>query len=129
MPDKPFRISDRLRSFRYAGQGLLHAFRVTHNFYIHTAIAVLVVTAAIWLQVSAVEAAILTLCIGMVSAAEVFNTAIEELVDLMHPQQDPRAGRVKDLAAGAVLICAIAAAVAGLFILLPPLLMRLGVTG
>ncbi|MBI1192304.1 MAG: diacylglycerol kinase family protein [Bacteroidetes bacterium] len=126
MPDKPFRFTERLRSFRYAGQGLLHAFRVTHNFYIHTGMAVLVVAAALWLQVSAAEAAVLALCIGAVSAAEVFNTAIEALVDLLHPEQDPRAGRVKDLAAGAVLICAVAAAAAGLFILLPPLLSRLG---
>ncbi len=129
MPDKPFRFSSRLRSFRYAGQGLLHAFRVTHNFYLHAGIAALVLAAAVWLQVSLLQAAVLALCIGLVSAAEVFNTAIEELVDLLHPEQHPRAGRVKDLAAGAVLICATAAAVAGLFILLPPLMLRLGLTG
>jgi diacylglycerol kinase len=129
MAHKPFRIAERLRSFRYAGKGLLHAFRVTHNFYLHAGIAAVVIGVALWVQVSLLEAAVLALCIGLVSAAEVFNTALEELVDLLHPQRDPRAGRIKDMAAAAVLLCAVAAAAAGLFILLPPLLARLGAIG
>lgn len=88
--------------------------------------AVFVIGMAFWLGVSRTQAAVLALCIGFVGAAEVMNTAIEELVNLLHPSRDPRAGRIKDLAAGAVLISAIVAAVAGLLILLPPLLRRLG---
>jgi diacylglycerol kinase len=56
---------------------------------------------------------------------EVINTAVEELVDLLHPGKSPAAGRVKDLAAGAVLLAAIGAAVAGVLILGPPLWVRL----
>ena len=58
----------------------------------------------------------------MVLAAEGFNTAIERLVDLVSPDYHPIAGDVKDIAAGAVLICAIAAAIIGIIVFLPYLL-------
>lgn len=56
---------------------------------------------------------IVVLCIGVVIAAELFNTAIERLVDLVSPERHPIAGFVKDVAAGAVLLCAVAAAIVG----------------
>jgi diacylglycerol kinase (ATP) len=68
------------------------------------------------------EWCIVTLCFGMVLAAEGFNTAIERLVDLVSPDYHPIAGDVKDIAAGAVLICAIAAAIIGMIVFLPYLL-------
>ena len=55
----------------------------------------------------------------MVLAAEGFNTAIERLVDLVSPDFHTVAGDVKDVAAGAVLICAIAAAIIGMIIFIP----------
>jgi diacylglycerol kinase (ATP) len=55
----------------------------------------------------------------MVLAAEGFNTAIERLVDLVSPDYHPIAGDVKDVAAGAVLICAIAAAIVGMIVFIP----------
>ena len=62
---------------------------------------------------------IIILCIGVVIAAELFNTAIEKLVDLVSPQQHPVAGQVKDIAAGAVLVCAATAAIIGLIVFIP----------
>lgn len=62
---------------------------------------------------------IIALCIGVVIAAELFNTAIERLVDLVSPGRHPLAGQVKDIAAGAVLVCAAAAAIIGLIIFVP----------
>ena len=62
---------------------------------------------------------IVILCIGVVIAAELFNTAIEKLVDLVSPQQHPVAGQVKDIAAGAVLVCAATAAIIGLIVFIP----------
>ena len=59
------------------------------------------------------------LCIGLVVSAELFNTAIERLVDLVSPQRHPLAGQVKDIAAGAVLVCALAAIAVGLIIFVP----------
>ena len=59
------------------------------------------------------------MCIGTVIAAELFNTAIVKLVDLVSPQQHPVAGQVKDIAAGAVLVCAATAAIIGLIAFIP----------
>ena len=61
----------------------------------------------------------IVICIGLVIAAELFNSAIERLVDLVSPQRHPVAGQVKDIAAGAVLVCALAAMVVGLIIFVP----------
>ena len=55
----------------------------------------------------------------MVIAAELLNTALENVVDICSPELNPRAKRVKDTAAGAVLIVSLAAAAAGLIIFLP----------
>ncbi|MBR2161574.1 MAG: diacylglycerol kinase family protein, partial [Bacteroidaceae bacterium] len=59
------------------------------------------------------------LCFSMVISAELFNSAVERLTDLAHPDLHPLAGKVKDIAAGAVLVTAIAAAAVGLIIFLP----------
>ncbi len=61
----------------------------------------------------------MSLAIGLVWATETFNTALERLVDLCSPQYDKVAGQAKDLAAGAVLLAAVAAAIVGLIIFLP----------
>jgi diacylglycerol kinase (ATP) len=67
---------------------------------------------------SRTEWIVVVLCIGAVLGAEAFNTAIEKMCDHLHPQQHPEIGKVKDLAAGAVLLVSIAAAVCGVMILL-----------
>ena len=71
------------------------------------------------LGITRMEWMIIILCIGVVIAAELFNTAIEKLVDLVSPQQHPVAGQVKDIAAGAVLVCAATAAIIGLIVFIP----------
>jgi len=60
--------------------------------------------------------ALLILSIGIVWSAEAFNSAIEFLVDLVHPQWDDKAGRIKDLAAAAVLLVSIASALVGVLV-------------
>ena len=72
------------------------------------------ITKAEWLAV--------IICIGMVITAEPFNSAIERLVDMVSPQWQSIAGEVKDIAAGAVLVTAIAAAIVGLIVFVPYLL-------
>jgi diacylglycerol kinase len=124
-PQKPFNLRHRARSFRYAWKGIVHAFRVTPNFRIHLVMAAAVIGLMLWLPSPALHQAVLLLCIGLVMAAETMNTAVEELVDLLHPQRDARAGRIKDLAAGAVLLAAIFAALVGAILLLPPLWVKL----
>ena len=81
--------------------------------------AMAVIIAGIVLGITRTEWIMVVMCIGTVIAAELFNTAIEKLVDLVSPVRHPVAGRVKDIAAGAVLICAVAAAIIGLIIFIP----------
>lgn len=114
-------LSERASSFRYAARGI-RLLTAEPNARIHLALTATVVVLGIGLGVSASEWGLLLLAIGLVLAAEGFNTALEALADSIHPERDPRIARAKDLAAGAVLIAAISAAGVGLLVLGPPLL-------
>lgn len=105
--------------FRFAVRGISHFFRTQRNARIQLAVAVLVVAAGLFLGLTATEWMVVVICIAMVLAAEMFNTAIELLTDLVSPEYSEKAGRIKDVAAGAVLLTAVAAIIAGLFIFLP----------
>ena len=109
----------QLRSFRYAWQGIRCCVGREQNLSFHLIVTVCVVAAGFAFGITPGEWAAVVLCIGMVIAAELFNTAIERLVDLVSPQRHPLAGQVKDIAAGAVLVCALAAIVVGLIIFIP----------
>ena len=109
----------RLRSFRYAFAGVRLLFGKEHNARIHATITVLVVVAGIVLRVSPMEWGVLVICIGMVLSAEAFNSAIERVANYLTTERDDRIRDIKDLAAGAVLLCAIASAVAGLIVFVP----------
>ena len=85
----------------------------------HLLVMVLVIIAGIGFGISRMEWVAVILCFGMVISAELFNSAVERLTDLAHPDLHPLAGKVKDIAAGAVLVTAIAAAAIGLIIFLP----------
>jgi diacylglycerol kinase len=116
-----------LRSFSYAGRGLRLGVRSHMNMRIHLAIAALVALVAVWAGVSAPEAVVLVLCVTIVLAAELFNSAIEVLVDLQVGEQfHVLAGHAKDLAAAAVLVTAGGAAVAGAIVLGKPVLQAVG---
>ena len=114
-----------LRSFGFAAQGLLYLFRTQPNFWVHTLAAMLVAVFSAWLGTTPAETGVLFLAIGVVMAAEAFNSALEALVDLASPEYHPLARIAKDTAAGAVLLAAFAAAVVGLVILGPRLIQRL----
>jgi len=86
----------------------------------HAFATIAVVALAIILRIDATGWALLTIAISMVWVAETFNTAIEVLCDKLHPEHDAAIGRAKDLAAGAVLVTAIAAAILGARVLGPP---------
>lgn len=112
-------LQKRIKSFAYAFKGVCSFLTKEHNAWIHCT-AIVVVSIAGWaLGITRMEWVAVTICFGMVLAAEAFNTAIERLVDLVSPDFHPIAGDVKDVAAGAVLICAIAAAIVGLIVFVP----------
>ncbi|MEA2688707.1 MAG: undecaprenol kinase [Candidatus Eremiobacteraeota bacterium] len=91
---------------------------------VHAAIAVLVVAAGIVLRFSLVSWAVVSLAIGLVLAAELLNTAIEAVVDLVSPAEHPLAKRAKDVAAAGVLVASLAALAAGVFVLAATLAAR-----
>lgn len=116
---------DRINAFRFAFEGLAYLLRTQPHARIHLAMTVAVVAAGWWLHVSALAWAALVLAMGAVWAAEAFNTAVEAVVDLTTPRFHPLAKAAKDVAAAGVLLAAMAAAVVGLLVFLPPLLARL----
>ena len=115
-------LQKRLKSFTYAFKGIRSFIPKEHNAWIHCTAIVLVTLAGFYFSVTKLEWTILVMCFAVVLAAEAFNTAIERLVDLVSPSYHPIAGDVKDVAAGAVLICAIGAAIIGCIIFLPYLI-------
>ncbi|TND08518.1 MAG: diacylglycerol kinase [Bacteroidetes bacterium] len=123
--NKPFSLRARLRSFGYAFKGIAVFMKTQHNAWIHLLAACAAVFLGFWLQISTVEWCVVILCIGLVFAAEAFNTAIEWLTDLVSPGKNEKAGKVKDLAAGAVLLISLASAACGIIIFLPKLIDKL----
>jgi len=109
----------QLRSFGYAWKGIRCCVGKEQNLSFHLIATVLTVIAGFLLDIARTDWMIVILCIGVVIAAELFNTAIEKLVDLVSPQQHPVAGQVKDIAAGAVLVCAATATIIGLIVFIP----------
>lgn len=105
-----------LKSFQFAWRGLRAAFSEQPNLRIHAGAASLVVVAGLFFEISVGDWALLALCVGLVVVAELFNTAIEYLVDMVQPQFEPRAGKVKDIAAAAVLMAAITSIIVAVLI-------------
>ena len=112
-------MKKRIRSFGYAGKGIKVVFGSEPNMKIHILIAVLVVVCGFIFSLNVTEWIECLLCIGLVFGMEMMNTAIENVVDLASPNLHPLAGKAKDIAAGAVLICAIIAVIVGLLIFVP----------
>jgi diacylglycerol kinase (ATP) len=108
-----------VRSFRYAGRGLVELFLYENNAKVHVLAAVAVVGLGLWVRLSRLEWAVLMMQIGLVFAAEGFNTAIEKLADRVTTEPDPLIRAAKDLAAGAVLAVAIMAVVVAGLIFVP----------
>lgn len=109
----------QLRSFGYAWKGIRCCVGKEQNLSFHLIAMVVTVIAGFLLEITRIDWMIVILCIGVVIAAELFNSAIEKLVDLVSPERHPIAGQVKDIAAGAVLVCAATAAIIGLIVFIP----------
>ncbi len=112
-------MNKRIKSFGYAFHGIGQTLKSEPNMRIHLVIAVLVVICGFLFKISTMEWLFCLFCFGLVFGAELFNSAIESLVDLVSPEYHPLAGRAKDIAAGAVLVCAVFSAIGGLIIFVP----------
>ncbi len=114
-------VSKMLRSFIPALAGLRFLLQ-ENNARFHLLAAIIALSAGFYLRISAIEWVIILILIGLVLAAETFNTAIEKLCDFVSPEYNEIIGKVKDLAAAAVLIIATAAVIIGIVIFLPKIL-------
>jgi diacylglycerol kinase (ATP) len=114
-------FTGRLRSVRFALQGIATMLRSQHNAWIHAAVTVAVVGLGFACRLSTAEWCWIVLAIIAVWTAEALNTAFEFLTDVASPTFHPVAGKAKDVAAGAVLIAALGAVVIGLLVFGPHL--------
>jgi diacylglycerol kinase len=113
------------RSFHFAFLGLRYLFRSQRNARIELALGVIACAIAAWVRITRAEWAVLVFTIALVLILEGLNTAIEAAIDLASPSFHHLAKRAKDLAAGMVLIAAMASVLVGLLILGPPLVAKL----
>lgn len=109
----------RIQSFRCAIDGIKIAWREESNFRIEIICAVAIILLSRVLHIGRTEFAVVILTIGFVLAVEALNTSLEELCDKFEPNHDPHIGKIKDLAAAAVLASSICAAFVGSIIFSP----------
>ena len=126
MNQKKFNIGDRLKSFKFAFNGIRFLFVNEHNAWIHLASGVLAIIAGIAFKISVQEWVAVIIAIGLVFASEAINTSIEKLSDFVSPEKRGSIKEVKDLASAGVLICAITALLIGLIVFVPKILRSIG---
>lgn len=108
-----------INSFKYAIEGIISSFKTERNMKIHVLAMIIVIALGLFFKLNKVEWCFIIIAIASVISAELFNTAIETVVDMVSPERNPKAKLVKDIAAGAVLVVAIGAAIIGFIIFGP----------
>lgn len=114
--EPPVRRKSAVESFKYAIDGILDVFRTQKHMRFHFVTMVLVFLAALLLDMSKGDILILMFIISLVLVAEMFNTAIEAVVDMVVQSYHPLAKFAKDAAAGAVLIATVTAVLIGIML-------------
>lgn len=112
----------RFKSFIYAFEGLAWFFKREHNAWIHAFATIGVLLISFLLKISGHDFIAILFAIALVLIAEMFNTAIEKIMDHLSPAPNPAVKIIKDVAAGAVLLSAIVAVVVGLIIFIPKII-------
>jgi diacylglycerol kinase len=121
MPSR-FSIKSRINSFKYAFSGLFYFFKTQINAQIHLLAFIIVIVFGFLLKLNNIEWVSVLLASAMVISAEIFNTAIETIVDFISPEYHHKAGLIKDIAAAGVLITAIFAIIIGVIVFLPKII-------
>ncbi len=114
------------KSFGYSIEGLKYAYKFEQSMMIHVIATICVLGANIFFQVTGIEWLITLIAIGMVLSAELINTAIEAVVDLVTLEIHPLAKIAKDCASAATFVLAMMAAVIGFVIYIPYIIGVLG---
>lgn len=118
MPKK-FSIKERIKSIGFGLTGIRTFFKEEHNAYVHLVAACMAIGLGFYWDIDRTEWSLIVLCIGLVFAAEVFNTSIEAFANHVQPNRHKDIEKVKDLAAAGVLIVSFMALLIGLLIFLP----------
>lgn len=111
----------RFQAIKVALAGIQYVLITQSNARIHTAFTLAVFLLAGVLKLSRFEWVVLLLTVGLVWAAEIFNTAVEIAVDVISPDYDPKAKIIKDISAGAVLVTVMVSILVGLLVFGPHL--------
>ncbi len=111
------------RSFGFAFKGISLVLK-ERNFKIQLIAAIAVIALGTVYNISCLESAALVICIGSVLCLEMINTAIEKSIDLVHPEWNEKAGQIKDISAGAVLVASMASVVVAAIILIPKIFLK-----
>lgn len=112
-----------INSFKYAIEGIISSLKNERNLKIHFLIMLIVILLGIIFKISLIEWIICVLLFSLVIGAELFNTVIEIIVDMVMPNIDKRAKAAKDISAGAVLVFALGSAIVGFIIFIPKFLL------
>ncbi|WP_213522363.1 diacylglycerol kinase family protein [Nonlabens sp.] len=112
-------IIGRLKAVRYAFKGVFLLLRTEASLQVQAAIALFMTIAGCYFGITATEWIAQTFCIGLVMGMEGMNTTAEAIADFIHPDFHKKIGHIKDIAAGAVVITAIASCIVGLIIYVP----------
>ncbi|WP_452229105.1 MULTISPECIES: diacylglycerol kinase family protein [unclassified Lacinutrix] len=119
MTKKESFLVNRLKSVKYAFKGAFLLITTENSIKVQFCIGIIMTFLGFYYEISSSEWIIQILCISLILALEGVNTAIEEIADFIHPEHHTKIGLIKDLAAGAVFIFAIAAAIIGCIIYFP----------
>lgn len=122
MSPEKFSFKARSDSFKHAFRGMWSMLKSEHNARIHLLASILALLAAIIFKINLVEWSLLIIVIGLVFAAELVNTGIETMADIVKPEYDENIKKVKDYTAAAVLITALVAIICGGIIFIPKIL-------
>lgn len=104
------------KSFKYALHGIWSGIDDQLNLKVQIGVAAIVIGAGFLYDITPIEWCMILICIGLVLGLEMLNTAIEGLVDLVTLERKPLAGRIKDIAAGAVLVASFISLIVGIVI-------------
>lgn len=122
MKQQRFSILKRLKSFKYAFNGLRILIKEEHNARIHLFVTIGVLIAGLFFKISINEWIAIIFSVGLVFCLEIINSSLENIADFISPERHEMIKKIKDLSASGVLISALTALIIGLIIFIPKIL-------
>lgn len=126
MENKKLSLNSRTASFKFAFNGIITLFKEEPNAKIHLLCTVLVSITGLLIGLSTSEWVAIAFAVTLVIALELVNTALEKLCDIVSPEKNEQIKKIKDMAAGAVLLAATAAVLLAMYIFIPKILSACG---